>query len=113
MDLSVLKRSDVQVFRLHGRLTLGEAVDTFKHALDESIAKGDTHILVNLSEVPLMDCSGIGVLVWSQTSARLRGGSIKLVQSTPYILKTLKMVGLLDVFEVLDSEEEAAASFGT
>lgn len=111
MDLSVLKQSDVQVIRLRGRLTLGEAVDAFKRALDQSFANGDTQILINLAEVPLMDSSGIGVLVRSQSNARQQGGSIKLVQPTAYTLKTLKMVGLLDLFEVYDSEEEAVASF--
>jgi anti-anti-sigma factor len=111
VDLSVLKQSDVQVLRLRGRLTLGDAVDAFKSALEQAIASGDTQILINLAEVPLMDSSGIGVLVRSQTSARHKGGSIKLVQPTAYIAKTLKMVGLLDLFEVYDSEEEATASF--
>ena len=113
MDLSVLKQADVQVLRLRGRLSLGEAVDTFKSAIDKSLAAGDSQILVNLAEVPLLDSSGIGVLVRSQSSARAQGGSIKLVQPTPYTVKTLKMVGLLDLFEVYDSEEEAVASFGS
>lgn len=111
MDLSVLKQADVQVLRLRGRLTLGEAVDAFKSALDNSLAAGDAQIIVNVSEVPLMDSSGIGVLVRSQSSARAAGGSIKLVQPSAYTLKTLKMVGLLDLFEVYDSEEDAVASF--
>jgi anti-anti-sigma factor len=111
VDLSVLRQSDVQVLRLRGRLTLGDPVDAFKNALEQSIASGDTQILVNLAEVPLMDSSGIGVLVRSQTSARQQGGSIKLVQPTAYTIKTLKMVGLLDLFEVYDSEAEAAAAF--
>ncbi len=112
MDLSVLKQADVQVLRLRGRLTLGQAVDAFKSALDTSLSAGDAQILVNLAEVPLIDSSGIGVLVRSQSSARAAGGSIKLVQPTAYTVKTLKMVGLLDLFEVYDSEEDAAASFG-
>ena len=111
MDLSVLKQADVQVLRLRGRLTLGEAVDAFKSALDNSLAAGDAQIIVNVSEVPSMDSSGIGVLVRSQSSARAAGGSIKLVQPSAYTLKTLKMVGLLDLFEVYDSEEDAVASF--
>jgi len=112
VDLSVLKQADVQVLRLRGRLTLGEAVDAFKSALDTALAAGDTQIVINVSEVPLVDSSGIGVLVRSQSSARAAGGSIKLVQPTAYTLKTLKMVGLLDLFEVYDSEEDATASFG-
>jgi anti-anti-sigma factor len=113
VDLSVLKQSDVQLLRLRGRLTLGEAVDAFKSALDQSISNGDTQIMINLANVPLMDSSGIGVLVRSQSNARQHGGSIKLVQPSAFIVKTLKMVGLLDLFEVYETEEQAAASFNS
>lgn len=112
MDLSILKQSGVQVIRLRGRLSLGSGVDSFRDALEQSLTDGDHQILVNMSEVPLMDSSGIGVLVRYHTLAKQQGGSIKLVQPTEFAMKTLKMVGLLSLFEVFDSEEAAAASFG-
>lgn len=111
MDLSVLKQSDVQVIRLRGRLTLGEPVDSFRLAIEQAFETGDHRVLVNLAEVPMVDSSGIGVLVRYHTTARQKGGNIKLVQPQTYTVKTLKMVGLLDLFEVYDSEAEAAASF--
>jgi len=112
VDLSVLKQSDLQIVRLRGKLTLGDAVDSFRNTLEGSITDGDDCILLNLTEVPLIDSSGIGVLVRCQTSAKQSGGSIKLIQPSPFVLKTLKMVGLLDLFEVYETEEAAAASFG-
>lgn len=111
MYLSVLRVSDIQILRLRGRLTLGQAVDSFRRALEHGFENGDSRFLVNLAEVPIVDSSGIGVLVRCQTSARQRGGTIKLVQPQDYTIKTLKMVGLLDMFEVYDSEEDAVASF--
>lgn len=112
LDLSVLKQSDVQIIRLRGRLTLGQPVDSFRQAIERALNDGGSRVLVNLAEVPMVDSSGIGALVRCHTTARQRGGNIKLVQPQNYTVKTLKMVGLLDLFEVYDSEEEAAASFG-
>jgi len=111
VDLSVLKQSDIQIIRLRGRLTLGQPVDSFRQAIEHAFENGDNRVLVNLAEVPMVDSSGIGVLVRCHTTARQKGGNIKLVQPQTYTVKTLKMVGLLDLFEVYDSEEEAAASF--
>jgi anti-anti-sigma factor len=111
VDLSVLKRSNVQLIRLRGRLSLGSAVDSFRDALEHSLSNGDTQIMVNLAEVPMMDSSGIGLLVRYQTLAKQKGGSIKLVKPSEFATKTLKMVGLLQLFEVFDSEDAAAASF--
>ncbi len=111
MDLSVLKQSDVQILRLRGRLTLGQPVDAFREAFEQGFQNGDAHFVVNLAEVPMVDSSGIGALVRCQTTARQRGGNIKLVQPQNYTIKTLKMVGLLDLFEIYESEEDAAASY--
>jgi len=111
VDLSVLKQSNVHILRLRGRLTLGQPVDTFRQAFEQAFENGDRHFLVNLAEVPMVDSSGIGTLVRCQTSARLRGGNIKLIQPQDYTVRTLKMVGLLELFEIYDSEENAAASF--
>lgn len=111
MDLSVLKQAGIQVIRLRGRLTLGEPVDSFRNAIEQTFNAGDHRLMVNLAEVPMMDSSAIGLLVRSQTSAKQKGGSLKLVQPTDFTIKTLKMVGLLNLFEVFDSEEAAAASF--
>ena len=80
MDLSVLRQSDVQILRLRGRLTLGQPVDDFRRALEQGFESGDTRFLVNLAEVPMVDSSGIGALVRCHTSARQRGGNVKLVQ---------------------------------
>jgi anti-anti-sigma regulatory factor len=41
-----------------------------------------------------------------------RGGSIKLVQPSKMVLQTLKLVAVLNLFEVFESDEEAVQSFG-
>lgn len=111
VDISVFRHSDVQVLRLRGRLTLGQPVDSFRQSVEQGFENGDTRFLINLAEVPMLDSSGIGVLVRCQASARQRGGNIKLVQPQDYTVRTLKLVGLLALFDIYESEEEAVASF--
>lgn len=111
MDLSLLKHANVQILRLRGRLTLGQPVDEFRQAFEQAFENGDTRFIVNFAEVPLVDSSGIGTLVRCLISARRRSGDIKLVQPQDFTIRTLKLVGLLDLFEIYDSEEDAAASY--
>jgi anti-anti-sigma regulatory factor len=40
------------------------------------------------------------------------GGSTKLVKPSNFVAKTFKMVGILSLFGVFDSEEEAVAACG-
>ncbi len=111
MDINVRKRSQVQVLQLKGQLRLGDAVDDLQRTINESLAEGDTRFVINLSEVPMIDSSGIGVLVRFLTSAKKRGGSVKLVNLSSFAQKTLRVVGVLGLFDVYEDDDQAVASF--
>jgi len=111
VDINVRRRSEVQVIQLRGALRLGQGVDTFRQAVDEALNAGDVRLVVDLAEVPMVDSSGIGVLVKSMASAKQRGGSVKLVNPSKFALQTLRLVGVLGLFEVFESEDQAVESF--
>lgn len=111
MDINVQKRSEVQVIQLRGALRLGDGVDAFRRAVDGALSAGDVRLVVNLAEVPKVDSSGIGVLVKSMASAKQRGGSLRLVNPSEFALHTLRLVGVLGLFEVFETEDQAVASF--
>jgi anti-anti-sigma factor len=75
------------------------------------LAQNETRFIVNMQEVNMVDSSGIGVLVRSLTSAKQRGGSLKLVSPSKLTVQTLKMVGLLPPIEVYPEEGQAVAAF--
>jgi anti-anti-sigma factor len=111
LDINVRKRSEVQVIQLRGALRLGEPVDELRRTIDEALAQGDSRIVLNLAEVPMMDSSGIGVLMHFFAATKQRGGCLKLVQPSPYAVKTLRLVGVFNLFEVFDDDGVAVASF--
>jgi anti-sigma B factor antagonist len=111
MDINMQRRSQVEIIQLRGPLRLGPAVNEFRQALDQSLSNGDTRIVLDLAEVPMIDSSGIGVLMKSLASARQRGGNIKLVNPSKFAVQTLRMVGLLNLFEVFSDADAAVASF--
>jgi anti-sigma B factor antagonist len=111
LDINIRKQSEVQLIQLRGSMKLGQAVDQFKALIDELIQSGDTRLVLNVAEVPIMDSSAIGVLVRGLTSAKQRGGAIKLVQPSKMVTQTLKLVGMLNLFEVFGTDEEAVQSF--
>jgi len=111
VDISVRKQSEVQVIKLRGSLKLGESVDEFKALVSELLQSDDISIVLNLEDVPIIDSSGIGALVRGFTSAKQKGGSIKLVQPSKMVVQTLKMVGMLNLFETFQTDEEAVGSF--
>jgi anti-anti-sigma factor len=97
---------------LRGKLNLGDPVERLRETLDDLIGSGETHIVLDLSEVPMIDSSGIGLLVKDLTSAKHIGGSIRLLNPSMFVVRTLKMIGLLNLFDIFEDQEGAIASFG-
>lgn len=111
MDINVRKHADVFVIQLKGDLKIGDAVDALRQSVDDLLGGGDARIVLNITQVPMIDSSGIGIMVRTLTSAKQRGGSVKLVNPSKLALQTLKIVGLLNLFEVYDDESKAVASY--
>lgn len=112
LDINIRKLSNVRIIQLRGGLKLGPELDKFKVAVDGLLQNGDSNIVLNLAEVPIIDSSGIGVLVRCLTSLKQRGGSLKLVGPSKMVLQTLKLVGILNLFEIHESDDAAVQSFG-
>jgi anti-sigma B factor antagonist len=111
MEISVRRLSDVQIVHLRGAVRLGVGVDSFRRAMEDALAAGDTRLVVNFAEVPMIDSSGIGILVKAMASAKQRGGGVKLVTPSKFVVQTLKLIGVLNLFEVFENENDAVQSF--
>lgn len=111
MELSVHQHADVNVITMRGQLRLGDPVDSLRDAMANIVENGSGKIVLSLAEVPMIDSSGIGVIVKGFTSAKQRGGAVKLVSPSKMAMQTLKIVGLLSMFEVYDDDNAAVQSF--
>ena len=111
MEITVRKSSDVQIVLIRGALRLGPGVDSFRQTIDDAMARGDTRLVINFAEVPMIDSSGIGILVKGMASATQRGGGVKLLTPSKFVVQTLKLIGVLNLFEVFEDENGAVRSF--
>ncbi len=107
--------SGVTVFKVHGALKLGESVlDELRRLCCELGARNRdiNRLVLDLQHVPAIDSSGIGVLLQAYTSLRRRGGHCKLLNVARTPAEVLRVVGLLNVFEVYHDLNALLASFG-
>jgi anti-sigma B factor antagonist len=111
MEINVRKLDQVQVVQIRGALRLGPGVDSFRQTLDDAMAAGVTRVVINFAEVPMIDSSGIGVLVKAMASAKQRGGGVRLLTPSKFVVQTLKLIGVLSLFEVFEEENAAVQSF--
>jgi len=111
VEIDVRNKGGVQVMRLRGDLKMGQAVDLLRQDVEEVTQAGNLNLVMNLTDVPMVDSSGIGILVRTLTSVKQRGGALKLVNPSKFTVQTLKLVGVLNLFEVFPEEDQAVKSF--
>ena len=110
LDLDIIESGSVCTLKVKGKLVCGEPVTQFENAFKTALSSGHIFLIVDLEAVPFLDSSGIGSIVNALRTSSKVGGSVKLVKPANFVAKTLKMVGVLDLFEVFDSEADAAAA---
>jgi anti-sigma B factor antagonist len=101
---------DVVIVDCVGRIVFGEESAILRDTLKKLILQHN-RIVLNLSGVSYIDSGGLGTLVALYTTAGNQGGSLKLAGLTQRVGDLLQVTKLVTVFEVYESEEQAAESF--
>jgi anti-sigma B factor antagonist len=108
-ELSIDLRTEeggVLVFRLRGSLDLATA-PTVRAALNEATDTGPHDLIVDLTQLEFLDSTGLGVLIGAHRRAVERAGSFRLVIGDGAIARLLNITGLISVFAVYRSLEDA------
>jgi len=111
VDLScdVEKRSDATVVHVRGELDISTAPMLRQVLIDVLATAPSTHLVVDLSGVEFIDSTGIGVIVGAHKRATEKGGRLTTVVTTARVRRALKMTGLLRMWRVTESVDEALA----
>jgi anti-anti-sigma factor len=98
LTVDVEKTNDVAIVRCIGRLVRGAGVSTLRNAV---VSENDTRMIVlDLSEVEMMDAGGLSALVSLHHWTRSRGIRLKLVNPAPLVLDLLTRTHLDCVFDI-------------
>src|SRR5438876_7440369 len=104
MEINVRTDGSVTILDLRGNLTIGASEEELSETIARLLTDGRKHLLLNLSEVPIIDSSGIGGLIKSFSRVKSDGGKLKLLNPSRTTRQLLSITGLLTVFEVFDDE---------
>jgi anti-sigma B factor antagonist len=97
---------EVQVFELNGSLDIATS-PTVRAALTSASERGGHQLIVDLTQVDFLDSTGLGALIGGQRRAREFNGEVRLVAKEGQILRLLRITGLLRVFAVYPTLDEA------
>jgi len=63
VEIDVRTQDQVKIVKLRGKLNLGASLDRANETLKDLLNAGESRFLLDLQEVPMIDSSGIGLLV--------------------------------------------------
>jgi anti-anti-sigma factor len=110
MDIEVTSRSDdpVTVVALRGALDVDSCAE-LPTVLTKLTARGAVRIVVDLGGLTFCDSIGLSALVDAHRHCHQAGGYLRLAAATPFLLRTLAVVGLLRRLPVYPTVQAARA----
>ncbi len=111
MELTQREISDVVVLRISGKLMGGPDAALLNDKLHELSDAGKYKVVVDLSEVDMMNSTGLGLLIGGRTIMQNQGGDLKLASLSDRLRTLLTISKLNTVFEIFDDVEAAVASY--
>jgi anti-sigma B factor antagonist len=111
VKLSVRKTDTVAILDVSGKLMGGPDADVFKETIRNLLDEGFKNVVVNMSQVPFINSTGLGILISAYTTLRKEDGVLKLANVTERIDSLLMITKLGTIFETYSSEEKAVESF--
>lgn len=104
--LKTENQGETLVFVLSGSLDLATA-PTVRAALLDATEKAQHNLVVDLAQLDFLDSTGLGVLIGAHRRTAERNGSFRVVISDGPISRLLNITGLIAVFSVYHSLEDA------
>lgn len=101
---------DVKVIKVVGELDALVA-PKLKERLIKLIEADTTKFIIDFEELVHINSLAMGILRGKLRSVKGIGGDIKLIKLNDHIKTIFEMVGLDEVFEIYETEDEAASHF--
>ena len=111
MKFSTKETSGVMVIKMEGSMLGGPEASELNNTLHKLIEGKKKKVVVDLSEVTLMNSSGLGMLIGGVTTMRNAGGDLKIACATDKVAQVFKITKVSNVVELHDDVNAAVKSF--
>lgn len=107
MTFKERQTGEYTLVELSGRLTVNDEPGRLRQAVAESVARGATLVVVDLSGVLYIDSTRLGELISAHVSLTRQGGLLKLVRTPSRVRELLQVAGLDNVFRSYATLDDA------
>ena len=100
----------VSVMKVKGRVD-SETAPEFDSALSKLLNENKNKIVLNLQSVEFLSSAGLRAMVKALKGAQNSGGDVRLASVSEPIEVILRTVGMMQMFKMYSTSEEAVAGF--
>ncbi|MCB1184472.1 STAS domain-containing protein [bacterium] len=112
MKIKQNPQGDIMVLELSGKIMGGPDFDKFKGEINGLIEKGTKNVVLDMSGVPWINSTGLGILITGYHSLKNADGTLKICNVKERVLSIFYISQLQNIFQVYPTLDEAMASFG-
>lgn len=109
LDVRVHRTENVPVVSLSGDVD-SYTCDKLRETIIELLSQGDSRVVISMGRVNYIDSAGLGTLVGGLRRVHERDGGLAISNASPQIRRVLSITGLSKVFDVYETDVEAARS---
>ena len=106
IDIKSEHHGEALIYSLRGSLDLATA-PSVRAALIGAASEGNHEIIVDLTKLEFLDSTGLGALIGAHRRALENGGKVRLVVGEGQIYRLLNITGLIRVFPVYHTLDDA------
>lgn len=111
MRISEHSTEHVTILDLLTPLTGDFSQQLFVPQIEAMIEEGKSRFVFNMTEIPWINSTGIGLLVGARRKVEDAGGRVVLAGVSERVKDILKVVGLAAIWDLYDDVDTAVASF--
>lgn len=100
------KRGEVVILKVSGRLEINQALE-LEEVINTHINNGNKFFVFDLGDVHYLSSSGIRVFIATLRQLKDMNGRLILSNLSPNVVKTLKIVELDGLFEIINGVDDA------
>jgi anti-sigma B factor antagonist len=101
---------DVVIVRLSGYLD-AHTFEQLEETISDLFAQGHYKIIVDLGAVEYISSAGAGVFIGALSEAHEHKGNIVLMSPTPNVREVFDLLGLTQIFQVVEDRSSALGVF--
>lgn len=111
MDHEISERDGIRIVHLHGPIDVSQAMQ-LRDLLGAQVDSPSARVLLDLSDVSLIDSSGIGILVTAHRRADSQGARFGLAGATGTVARVFEMTRTNKLLSIYDSVDEGVSGLG-